>query len=397
MKPLHIVNYGFPHIDGYVVRTLGLVHAQARTLRWEPRVAVGPFPAFTTSTDPEFHSDWWHDDQPTLGESRDWERPGVGFAPVAERSMGAALDAMVERERPDVLHVHHPHFLTPAVRRVATARGIPMVYEVRCFNGDYDLDRRHPYYRRIRGPRFNQLEYRACRAADAVVTISDALAARIVEQTGIEHVHVIRNSVDTSLFGPDDADHGSGTTADPARLRVGYATTFEPIESLEVLVRALDGARRQLAGEVDLRAVIAGQGRTFDDIARLRRELDADWLELPGFVPYHQMPELLRSLDLFVVPRTDAAVAQATTPLKPLEALASGVPVLATDLPAARELLSSNPAVTFCEPSETGIAQGVVEFARGPRRTEISTDRTWADEVHHYEAAYQQAKEQALT
>ncbi len=388
MRVLHLVNYGWPRIDGYTVRTSGLVTAQREQLGWDVRVATGPFPPFTASTDEAFTTSAWGPGQPVLGDTRPWERPGLGVAPAASTSLARELGRVLEADPVDVLHVHHPHPLFGPARRVADRHGIPVVYEVRCFNGDYDLDRRHPWFRHVRGPLYNRLEARALRAADVAVTISDGLAERI-RRLGVERVHVVRNSVDGARF----ADPGDRRPARPGVARVGYATSFEPIESLDVLVEALVIARDRLAGEVELQAVIAGGGRTFDDVRAQRDAAGAaGWLELPGFVPYHRMPALLADLDLFVVPRGAAAVVRDTTPLKPLEALAAGTPVLSTDLPALRELLGAHPDVRFVGTSATELAEGVVAGVRaGARADPDAVDRSWTTEVSAYEAVYADA------
>ncbi|MEE8600442.1 glycosyltransferase [Euzebya tangerina] len=387
MRVLHVVNYGWPAIDGYTVRTSGLVDAQSRHLGYDTRVAVGPFPPFTDAVDPQFRTAAWGPEQIPIGEALVIERPGIGLAPHAHRSMVDDLVTLGRTWRPDVIHAHHPHVIGAAARDAAAELEVPWVYEVRCFNGDYDLDRRHPWFRSVRGPRYNQLEYRRCQEADAVVTISQGLARRIRGQ-GISQVHVVRNSVDVTRFRPP------ATAPDAGRLRIGYATRFEPIEALDGLVRALDLARSRLPEASRPDVVLAGTGREWPAIEQLRRDLSAEsWLSLPGFVPYHQMPELLADLDLFVVPRRHAAVAQDTTPLKPLEALACGVPVLSTDLPALRELLGDNPAVRFCPPTTEGLAAAIAAAVDDPlpRSRPEQLERSWRREIPRYEEVYRAA------
>lgn len=385
---LHVVNYGWPFVDGYTIRTAGLATAQARDLAVDVRVVTSPFEPFAQATDPRFTTAAWgpHVQVDLPGSPASWERPGIGLAPRTTRRMAAALDDVIATWQPDVVHAHHPHYVGSAAHRAARRAGLPFVYEVRCFNGDYDLDRRHPWAR-LRGRRFNQAEAALARLADVVVTISDGLARRL-HAVGVapERVRVVRNSVDTSRFRPAPPPGPGGP------LRIGYATTFEAIENLDLLVEATRLAYERGA---EVTTIVAGTGRDWDRIAALvaQHGLD-DVVVLPGFVPYADMPDFYHDLDLFVVPRGDATVARDTTPLKPLEALASGIPVWATDLPAMRELFADRDDVTLLPP-EPGTLATMLEGAATdrPRRADGDVgDRGWAREVHRYEGVYDLAQ-----
>ncbi len=377
MRILHVLNYGWPHVDGCTARGRSLVTAQAAELGLDVRVAVSPFPVFARATDPELTTPVWGPQQlqvPAVPgpralppSVRRFERPALGLGPLAEAEMARGLVRLAADWRPDVVHAHHPAYVGRAARTAARVLGVPFVYELRCFNGDYDLDAKNPYYL-ARGRRQNVLELALCRKAGAVVTISDGLAARIVAG-GVprERVHVVRNAVDTALWRPLER------TPVPGRLTVGYATTFEAMEGLDTLVAAVGVAREQLAADgTELRVVLAGTGR---DWQRIRDLVDtaglADVVELPGFLRLPELRELYRRLDLFVVPRRAAAVATDTTPLKPLEALAVGLPVLATDLPALRELLAGRDGVRHVPASAEGLAAGLLDF----RRQALDADR----------------------
>ena len=300
---------------------------------------------------------------------------------------GRELAAIAERFRPDLIHTHHPHHIARTALRVARERGVPGVYEVRCLNGDYDLDARNPYYL-ARGHLRNALEYTLCRRASAVVTISRGLAERIAGATGAQPF-VVRNSVDAQTFTPGPPREPDST------VRIGYATTFEKIENLDGAVRAAGLAVPSVAATGRrLQLVLAGTGRDWDRIRALVDELGlGDTVELPGFVPYGRMPDFYRGLDLFLVPRKAAAVAKDTTPLKPLEAGACGLPLLVSDLPAMRELLGTVPAVRYTAPDPAAMAEAIAAFARAPWQGGLDVaDRTWEREVDRYRAVYDAAR-----
>ena len=395
-RVLHVVNYGWPAVDGYTVRTMGLLEAQRTHLGIEARVAASPFAPLTSATDPASATDHWGPEVQT--ETREhgaraalsWERPRLGIAPGARTAYREALREIVREFRPEVVHAHHPWASASVAREAAEAEGVPFVYELRCFNGDYDLDG-DSLYERARGRWQNALEARLLGKTRTVVTISDGLRDRILG-LGVpqERVHVVRNAVDTGRFAPSE----TASPDEPETLHVGYATTFEPMEGLDDLVRAIAIARPRLEAQGRrLRATIAGTGRDWDRISALVRELGlADTVTLPGLVPYGQMPDFYRSLDLFVVSRREAPVSADTTPLKPLEALACARPVLATDLPAMRELMGGREDVRFAAPGPDGLAAGMGDFAQGPwRGTGEIGDRAWRREIERYREVYAHA------
>lgn len=386
MHVLHVVNYGWPYVDGYTVRTAGLVTAQRDELGWSPHVLTSPFMPFAAATDEDFTTSAWgpHNQTTSSGTVAGWERPGVGLAPVSSRTLREDVIAAATRHHADLVHVHHPHQVARPAIAGAHELGLPVVHEVRCFNGDYDLDRAGAYTT-ARGRWANHLEVRAARSADAAVTIADGLARRL-RDADVAPVDIVRNAVDTNRFAPD------GPVADrpDVRLHLGYATTFAHIEGLDLLVEAVAVARPRLAAG-DLHVTLAGVGPDRDRIMRLAADLDVDdLLSFPGFVPVSRMPAFDRSLDAFVVTRHDAAVARDTTPLKPLEALAVGTPVWSADLPAMRELLGDHPGTRLFPPTAAALADVVVAAVADPpeRVTPDLDERSWSHEVHRYAEVY---------
>lgn len=402
MKVLHVLNYGWPYIDGYTTRSIGLTNAQALHLEGvDIHIAVSPFTPLAHGTDINFKSDHWGPDRQLHATRyqgkkavsiRPWERPAMGISTSTSTMFAEELSSIVRRLGVDIIHVHHPHYVAAMALQVASELGLPAVYELRCFNGYYDLGTINPY-RTLRGLWQNHLEFQLAREASAVVTISDGLAATL-EQNGVasDRLHVVRNSVDMSRFSPAKQPGEPETDSHGRRkVRVGYATTFETMENLDSAVRAAGIAHSLLLDEgIQLELVIAGTGRDWPRInAIVETEALGDCVVLPGMIPYSDMPEFYRSLDLFLVPRGDSLVATDTTPLKPLEALACGVPLLATGLPAMRELLANRSDVRFTDVDAATMASDLVAFARNPwLGGDDMSERSWATEVQRYHDVY---------
>ena len=100
-----------------------------------------------------------------------------------------------------------------------------------------------------------------------------------------------------------------------------------------------------------------------------------------------------------VVPRIDARVSRLVTPLKPVEAMALGTPVVASDLPALRELLADGRAGTLVPAGDAvSLADAVVRLTKDDRlrqqqvksaQEEVLAHRTWGRNAQVYRDLYE--------
>jgi glycosyltransferase involved in cell wall biosynthesis len=107
-----------------------------------------------------------------------------------------------------------------------------------------------------------------------------------------------------------------------------------------------------------------------------------------------------RALDVFVVPRSDVRVAQLVTPLKPVEAMALGVPVIASRLPALAELLANGGAGLLVPPDDPRALADAIARVRDDAtlrtdlvtagRDEVAQRRTWQQVARSYRDLYEQ-------
>ena len=107
-------------------------------------------------------------------------------------------------------------------------------------------------------------------------------------------------------------------------------------------------------------------------------------------------------MDLFVVPRSQTPVTLLVPPLKHLEAMAAGIPVLASDLPPLRETADDSgcvhlaPAddVTAWADAITGELASVDALrARGAAgRKWVREERTWSRNAQAYQVTYSKAR-----
>ncbi len=135
-----------------------------------------------------------------------------------------------------------------------------------------------------------------------------------------ERVHLVRNGVDTEVFHPGPRRAAAG------RARIGALGRLTSQKGYDVLLAALP----TVLAERDVELVIVGEGELRADLERRAAGLP---VQLPGPMPGGvAVADFLRGLDLFVMPSRYEGLPNAV-----LEAMACGVPVVATDVAGMRE------------------------------------------------------------
>lgn len=172
------------------------------------------------------------------------------------------------------------------------------------------------------------LEEAAVQKADVVLTVSEVLAAK---WRGLGATpHVLPNGctpVPEAYFTPSGRERSTGVrSASPVVGLVGYLSRRIDIRLLEEISRS--GIRLLLIGPRDPR----WEPERFAEL--IRRE-SVDYV---GQIPAERIPSYLRRVDVGITPYVDSDFNRASFPLKTLEYLGAGIPVVSSNLPAARWL-----------------------------------------------------------
>ncbi|MFE9773375.1 glycosyltransferase [Streptomyces sp. NPDC005931] len=337
-RVLHLVTNGLPFQHaGYTVRTQALTRAQ-RAAGLDPHVVtrVG-FPVTQGVLDARPLQIVGGVPQHRLLPLRLPYGQGALLARNAELA-----GRLVERLQPSVLHAATDHGNGRVALALREAYGLPVVYEVRGFLEETWLtqapgrSRTDETYRARRA-----LETHCMREADLVMTLGAAMKAEIVAR-GVpeERVLISPNAVDEAFLAPlpDGGPLRARLGIAPHELVVGTVSSLTPHEGIGTLLHA--GAELRRRG-VPVRLLVVGDGPERQALQRLaaRLGLDEGAALFIGRVPHAQVRHYHAVLDVFAVPRTDERVCHMVTPLKPVEAMASGLPVVSSDLTAMRELI----------------------------------------------------------
>lgn len=236
------------------------------------------------------------------------------IAPIAPtpRAYAAARNALKEF-RPDVVHVHEPFVPGPAMFATLAAR-VPVVATFHAYaDNSRLLSIAAPALRRI----WKRLAVR--------VAVSHAAAEFVTRPMGEGPVRVVPNGADVELFA----------SAHPAELpegrRILFVNRLDPRKGFRVMVQAF----RQLASErPDVVLVVAGDGPERPRVNELPASARKRLVML-GNVAHEDLPPYHAAAELFCAPATG----RESFGIVLVEAMAAGLPIVATDIPGYREVV----------------------------------------------------------
>ena len=250
-----------------------------------------------------------------------------------------AIEKVANEYGVNVLHTTTDFKNAYVVATVARKLNIPWIYEVRGEPHNTWLSKLPEeqqqeakssfYYRRAAAQELASVD-----SADAVILLSEVSRQQWI-QRGIsaEKLHVVPNSIDAELLNLDPEKNSNETESQNKKVSViGTVTSVVSYEGLDLILEAIqsmDGVEGLIVGDgVDL-------PRLRD---RARRMGISDRMTFAGYKPQDEIVDWYKRIDVFVIPRIDSPVCRNVTPIKGLMAQALGLPVVATDLAALREV-----------------------------------------------------------
>jgi PEP-CTERM/exosortase A-associated glycosyltransferase len=387
MRILHILDHALPLQSGYTFRTRAILKA-SRERGWAVAAVSGPRQKTATRGWEEVDGLSFYRTPAVTGELR-------GLAAFA-RSIAAAVDEF----RPDVLHAHSPVLGALAALPVARWRGLPLVYEIRAFWEDAAVGNGTGTEGSARYRVTRALEGWAVRRADAVAVICDGLRSDLIAR-GVApgKIMVSPNGVDLTLFGKPaarDAGLAADVRLDDAEV-IGFIGSFYPYEGLDDLIAAMPAL---VAARPRAALLLVGGGPAEASLrAQAAASPVADRIRFVGRVPHDVVERYYGLVDILAYPRKAMRLTDLVTPLKPLEAMAQGKLVAASDVGGHRELIRDGDTGTLFAPGDPGAIAGALaglladrsgwDARRARARAFVEAERNWASNIGRYEAVYQ--------
>ena len=264
------------------------------------------------------------------------------IAPLSFRRVGRAL----EDWQPDLVHVHEP--LAPSASMYATLLSrAPVVATVHAY-----LDR----------SRLMEAAAPVLRRVWARVTIGVAVSGaaasflrRALPQAALE---IVPNGVDVRAFT------GPSAAADlPAGRRVLWTNRLDPQKGFPIAVAAFS---KLLTDVPDAVFIVIGDGRDREALGLLTASV-RERVHLLGTIPNDRLPPYHAAAEAFV----SAATGQESFGIALVEAMAAGLPVVATDIPGYREVVTDGVEGLLVPPRDPeALAAGLVRVLTEPQLAE---------------------------
>ncbi|GAA4223913.1 glycosyltransferase involved in cell wall biosynthesis [Streptosporangium album] len=395
-RVLHCVTNALPYTQaGYTVRTHRIVTAQ-KAAGLDPHVVTSwGWPMMQGHVDVTPYEEIDKIPYHRLIPSGDvpFESHGRMIRGVGE------VTELVRTLRPQVLHAATDHRNGSVALAVRERTGTPMVYEVRGFLEETWASRDPKRVGSQRHVLQRDREAFIMRSADAVVTLAETMAGEIVER-GVprEKIFLAPNAVDDSLLVADydGAAFRSAYGIEPGEIVMGSVSSIVAYEGFATMISAAALLRDQGA---PIRLLLVGDGTERPALLEQVEELGlGDLAILPGRVGPDEALQAQAAIDIFVCPREDLRVCRLVTPLKPVEAMALGKPVVLSDLPALSELVGSEGAGLLVPAGDPeALAKALSGLRDDPERrdamgeagrAEVAAKRTWSRVAETYRDIY---------
>lgn len=395
MKVLHILDHSLPQQSGYAFRSHSIL-SQLHRAGVEVSALTGPKHGASDQPADKFDGVSYRRAAFDAGRSFSGPRGQVNTIAV----MRQAIRERIVGEQFDVLHAHSPCLNGVA----ALGQGLPLLYEMRSSWEDAAVSSGTTTEGSVRYRLSRMLETWVARRAAAVTVICEGLREELLAR-GIDDdkIVVVPNALPETMFERPDP-----TAVAAIRQRyglesskiVGFFGSFFEWEGVDQLIEVIGDVARSVP---EAHLLLAGGGRQETMLQRMVQERSLQSrVTFAGRIPHDEVRAFYGAADVMAFPRIPHRLTDMVTPLKPLEAMAQGTVVVASDVGGHRELIrNGETGRLFRADSSAALADTLVAALTGDAENAALTraadsfvraERRWAVIAERYLPVYERLR-----
>jgi glycosyltransferase involved in cell wall biosynthesis len=250
---------------------------------------------------------------------------------------------IAKKEKPNIIHSASPYTNGLPALSIAKLLNIPFVYEIRGLS-DYTIESPAKANRKdIRIAYRKRLENYVLRAANSIITLSKISKEDICKR-GIKanKIFIVPNGIDRDFLDytkPNIPDSLNRHNITNNKIKIGFIGSLKAVEDVITLLDAVAILKKQLIDNIIL--IIIGEGPMFSYFNNHTKNIGIqEMVRFIGQVPHFEIKKYYSMLDIFVIPRLRNKMTETISPLKILEAMGLGIPVVGSDVGGITEIIT---------------------------------------------------------
>lgn len=440
MKILHVLANGPPDVNGYAIRTHGLMKAYSELPNVEVVGLTSPwYPDKDSMAEPIemdgiTYSRSLHPSrmESVKGVAMKWSasrgkervavsrgfkskslwkrgtsflfkplRPGWSWLEekIIFKYFTSRIIEVAKEENAELIHAHVPYRVGLPAFRAARKLNLPFVYEMRGMWEESAVASGRWRAGGLAYSRFRRMETKLLKKANSVICISETLRKEaILRGVNPSNIVLVPNAVNSTLEKNESELYREMKEKLSGRLVIGYIGSLRKLEGVDLTAGAVSLLKSK-GVETNLFVLSSESGQ--EDLRSYCMELGiSDSSFIVGPVPHNQVAPFYDLIDVFVVSRPDLRVTKLVTPLKPFEAMRGGCAVLVSDLPALSEIIDDGITGRLFNPGDVkDLANCLEELCRDGNQRErlgqaakawVEKNRTWSSVIHGVPSLYEE-------
>jgi PEP-CTERM/exosortase A-associated glycosyltransferase len=308
-----------------------------------------------------------------------------------------AVAELLSRKRTSLIHAHSPCLNGLA----AIGHGIPFVYEMRSSWEDAAVSVGTTREGSLRYQLSKSLETFVVRKADAVVVICEGLKKELLQRdVAEEKITVAPNALPSAMFDRPDESAVARVRQkyglDDKKL-IGFFGSFFEWEGVDELVQVLPLVAESVP---EAHLVLAGGGRQEQALRALVSRMGlGEKVTFAGRLSHEEIKPMYGAVDVMAFPRVSGRLTDMVTPIKPLEAMAQGAVVIASDVGGHKELVRhTDTGLLYPAGDRDAFAKTIIQVLQGPglfgdmrarAREYVEMERRWSVVAERYLPVYE--------